>query len=186
MEHREIEVRFLEIDKELLVNKLHELGAEDLREDLLDEKIIYDKEQTWNSSVRKLLRLRTQNGSTILAYKHRTEMTAEGTEEIEFTVSSADKAEALLERLGYEVFRYQQKLRHTFKLGEVIVDIDTWPRIPTYVELEGPSVELLKEAAMNLNLDWEKVEMRDPKTVIEDVYNVPLRNMQWFTFDRFE
>jgi adenylate cyclase class 2 len=182
MGHQEIEVRFLEIDKEALISRLKALGAEDI----LEEKIIYDKELTWNGSVRKMLRLRTQKGKTKLAYKYREGMSAEGTEEIEFEISDADSAEALLERLGYVLFREQQKRRHTFRLGEVIVDIDTWPKIPPYVELEGPSVESLMQAAESLELDWNTVEMRDPKTVIEEVYKVPLRDMRWFTFGRFE
>jgi adenylate cyclase class 2 len=186
MEYREIEVRFLEIDKDALIAKLRELGAEDLGEDLLDEKIIYDKELTWRDGVKKLLRMRTQKGRTMLTYKHRVEMSAEGTEEIEFEVQDTVAAQALLERLGYEMYRAQQKMRHSFHLGEVIVDIDTWPKIPTYVELEGPSVEALQEAAVLLGLDWKYVELRNPRRIIEDDYGIPVGNMRWFTFDKFE
>ncbi|KND52081.1 MAG: hypothetical protein AB202_04080 [Parcubacteria bacterium C7867-007] len=183
MNHQEIEVRFLEIDKEALIKKLRDLGAEDLGEDLLQERIIYDKEHTWTD---KMLRLRTQKGKTILAYKHRVGMTAEGTEEIEFEVSNPSAAELLLSRLGYTAARHQQKLRHSFHLEDVVVDIDTWPRVPTYVELEGPSVVSLEKAAQTLGLDWGNVELRSPKTVIMEVYNIPLDNMEWFTFDKFE
>lgn len=186
MEFKEIEVRFLEIDKDALIAKLRELGAEDLGEDLLDEKIIYDKELTWRDGVRKILRMRTRKGRTMLTYKHRIETSAEGTEEIEFEVQDTVAAEALLERLGYEMYRAQQKLRHSFHLGEVIVDIDTWPRIPTYVELEGPSVEALQEAAALLGLDWKNVELRNPRRIIEDDYGIPVGNMRWFTFDKFD
>jgi adenylate cyclase class 2 len=186
MEYREIEVRFLEIDKDALLAKLRELGAEDLGEDLLDEKIIYDDGLTWRDSPGTFMRLRTRNGKTALSYKHRTAQTVDGTEEIEFEVSDPSAAEALLNRLGYHMYRTQQKKRHTFKLGEVTVDIDTWPRVPTYVELEGFSESALREAAEKLNLDWETVELRNPRKVIEEVYGISVGTMTWFTFDKFE
>lgn len=186
MDYREVEVRFLEIDKDDLVSRLKGLGAEDKGEDLLDEKIIYDKALTWRDEPGTFLRLRTQKGKTQLCYKHRKEQSATGTEEIEFEVPDPVAAEALLGRLGYVMYRAQQKKRHTFVLGDVTVDIDTWPRIPTYVELEGKSEDDLKRAASKLGLDWDRVELRDPRMVIEEVYNVPVGNMTWFTFDRFE
>ena len=186
MEHQEIEVRFLEIDKDALISKLRELGAEDIGEDMLEEVIIYDKELSWQKAVRKMLRIRTRGGKTHLTFKHHHENSATGTEEIEFEISDIGKAEALLERLGYVSVRRQQKLRHTFHLGDVVIDIDTWPKVPTYVELEGTSEESLKEAAQLLSLDWNLVELRNPRDVLEKVYNIHIATMTWFTFDRFE
>ncbi|HEX8946915.1 MAG TPA: class IV adenylate cyclase [Candidatus Paceibacterota bacterium] len=186
MAYQEIEVRFLEIDKDALIARLNALGAEDLGETLLDEQIIYDESLSWIKEGKRALRLRTKDGETTLTYKNHREASADGVEEVEFAVSDAGAAEALLERLGYPAYRHQQKKRHTFQLGEVTIDIDTWPRIPTYVELEGSSVEALQEAARALGFDWEKAELRNPRRVIEEVYNIPVGTLRWFTFDRFE
>jgi adenylate cyclase class 2 len=186
MENQEIEVRFLEIDKKDLIQKLNALGATDLGEDMLEEIIIYDKELTWRDGAKKLLRLRTRKGKTVLTFKEHRDLSSEFADEIEFEVSDIHKAEALLERLGYTAYRQQQKLRHTFHLGEVVVDIDTWPRIPPCVELEGPSVESLKVAAAALDLDWKDVVTDNARVVIENVYKIPVGHMRWFTFDRFE
>ena len=70
-DNKEVEVRFLEIDKEALIEKLRGLGAKDLGEDLLQEVIIYDKEFTWRDGGKSLLRLRTRNDKTELTFKHR-------------------------------------------------------------------------------------------------------------------
>jgi adenylate cyclase, class 2 len=185
MDYKEIEVKFLEVEKNILVKKLRELGAEDLGDDLLEEVILYDKALTWNGSG-KMLRLRTRKGKTFLTYKHHVQVSTDGAEEMEIEVSDQATAQALLERLGYVPYRHQQKKRHTFRLGQVIVDIDTWPRIPTYVELEGRSVEALKDAALQLGFDWEKANTEDARTVIEKVYHIPMRSLRWFTFDHFE
>lgn len=187
MEYQEIEVRFLEVDKEALIERLHSLGAKDLGEQLLEEKIIYEESTEWRTKRGAWLRLRTQSGTTCLSYKNRMgDGDAQVVEEIEFEVGDAGATEALLDRLGYKAYRNQQKMRHTFELGEVTIDIDTWPQIPTYVELEGPNEPTLKEAAAKLELDWSTVERRNPRRVIEEVYGIPVGDMTWFTFDRFE
>jgi adenylate cyclase class 2 len=186
MEYKEVEVRFLEVDKDKLMRRLNEVGAQDKGEKLFDERIIYDKELTWRDGGEQVLRLRTVDGETELAYKKRIEMTADGIEEIEFIVSDVKAAEALLERLGYTGYRYQQKKRHQFELDGVSIDIDTWPQIPTYVELEGLTEEDLKSVAKKLNLDWKDVVMESPRDIIEKKYNIPVGNMKWFTFEKLE
>ena len=42
-----------------------------------------------------------------------------------------------LESLGYVYKSYQEKERITYVLDGYELDIDTWPGIPTYVEIEG-------------------------------------------------
>jgi adenylate cyclase class 2 len=185
MNNQEIEVRFLEIDVEDIKKKLHAIGAQDRGEDLLEEVIAYDKDFTWPDQ-HKMVRLRTRNGKTELTYKHQHTASATGTVEIEFEVSDKEKAEAFLEQLGYPSYRHQEKRRHTFKLDDVVFDIDTWPRVPTYIEIEGPSEEALKEAAAKLDLDWNHVVLDSPRTVLETRYNIPIMDMKWFTFDKFE
>lgn len=44
---KEIETRFLEIDKPALIAQLNKLGATDHGEILLKEIIFYDKDHTW-------------------------------------------------------------------------------------------------------------------------------------------
>jgi len=188
MENREIEVRFLEIDKEKLISRLLELGAKDYGESLLNEVILDKGTDDWNQNAtdNKFVRVREGHGKTYITYKHHQTLAADGTEEIELEINDFNKAVQFLEKVGLKICRHQQKLRHKFSLNGVVVDIDTWPKIPTYVELEGESEESLKEAAAILNLDWDKVVFKDAKKLIEENYNIPIRNIKWFTFDRFE
>lgn len=67
-EHREIEVRFLEIDEAALKARLHELGAEDQGEHLLKEVICYDEALVWRDE-QKFVRLRERDGVCILRTK---------------------------------------------------------------------------------------------------------------------
>ena len=184
--NREIEVRFLEIDQARLKEKLAELKAEDHGEALLDEIIFYDKDLQWRDAKNKFVRLRKSGKNISLSYKYHRLDTVDGTEEIELKVDDMGKAEEFLERIGLAAERHQQKKRHTFVLGGVIIDIDTWPKIPTYVELEGPSEKDLMRVADELGLDWKDAVFDNARKVIEERYHIPVGNMKWFTFGRSE
>ena len=97
-----------------------------------------------------------------------------------------EKAELLFEKVGLKPFRHQQKKRHTFRLDGVTFDIDTWPRIPAYIELEGESEQALKDAAHQAGLDWKDADFHNASWIIENKYNIPVRQLKWFTFDRYE
>ncbi|MFA6050489.1 MAG: CYTH domain-containing protein [Candidatus Paceibacterota bacterium] len=185
MENREIECRFLEIDKEALIQKLRELGAEDKGEVMLEETIVYDKDLNWKKE-HKLIKIRKSGDNITLTFKHRESDAIDGTKEIEFGIDNYKKAEQFFDAIGLVPYRKQQKLRHTFILDDVTLDIDTWPRIPTYVEFEAMSEEAIKKAVEKVGLDWGNHITSPPATVIESVYNIPVRQMRHFTFDRFE
>jgi adenylate cyclase class 2 len=181
----EIEVRFLEINKTRLVEQLTALGAIDKGEVLLSEIIFYDAAGAWHKEGR-YTRLRSVGDKTTLTYKQNKEQTINSAKEIEFDISDKQQAQLLLETLGLKAMRHQEKRRHTLILDSVTVDIDTWPNIPTYVELEGPSEDALKQIAKKLNLDWSTAVFDDARAVIQNRYNIPVGTLAWFTFDRCE
>ena len=182
---QEIECRFLEIDKDVLVKKLLELGAHDKGESMLEETIIYDPECNWRNENR-FIRLRKVGDKTKLTYKEHREQAVDGAYEIEFGIEDYKKAELFFEKIGFKPYRHQQKKRHTLELSGVTFDIDTWPRIPTYVELEGESEQALKDAARAVGFDWKDVVLNDPAWIIENKCNIPVRKLRWFTFDKYE
>ncbi len=185
MTNQEIECRFLEIDKNALIKKLLELGAHDEGEMMLEETIIYDNDLKWRKENR-FVRLRKMGDTIKLSYKEHREHVVGGSFEIELGIDDYKKAELLFQKIGLNPYRHQQKKRHSFKLDGVTFDIDTWPRIPTYVELEGESEDALKKAARVIGYDWKDAVFHNAAWVIENKYNIPVRELKWFTFDRFE
>jgi len=181
---KETEVRFLEINKNELITSALQLGAEDFGEQVLEEVIF-----NWNTSGvrdRRFIRIRKKGDEVTMTYKEHALNPEDGAEEIDVKIDDLERGVEFLEKLGYPPFRRQQKKRHALRLEKVFLDIDTWPKIPTYVELEGPTMESLQDAAVKLNLDWSKVVYQDARAVIENVYHIPVGDMKWFTFDKFE
>lgn len=186
----EIEVKFLEINEAALKAKLAELGAEDLGEDLLKEIIFYDKDLVWvkeRKTRQRFVRLRQTHGQTYLTYKSRMD---DGTEdyatELETTVGDMDKAKQILEAIGLVVARHQEKKRHTYKIDGVTVDIDTWPQIPTYVELEGSDEQAIKDLTTKLGFDWSQGVFDTAAGVIEKTYGIVVQELKYFTFNKIE
>lgn len=58
-------------------------------------------------------------------------------QETEIEVSSFEETNELLEKLGFSHRSYQEKRREKYILNEHEIDIDTWPKLPTYFEIEG-------------------------------------------------
>jgi adenylate cyclase class 2 len=184
-ENREIEAKFLEIQVLEFKKKLTEVGATDKGEKLLQETIFYDTDLSWLKE-HMFVRIRADGDTITVTYKHSKEKSVDGTEEIEIQVDDANQAHLLLERFGLVAYRKQQKKRHSFLLDNVKVDIDTWPKIPTYVELEGDSEADLKKVAAKLGLDWNNAVFESARHVIEERYHIPVGTYHYFTFSRVE
>lgn len=132
----EFEIRVLEINDEEIIEKLEKLGATKIGE--YDQKrYVYDLIPKNNG---KWIRLRTNGEKTTLAYKDVISDIIDGTKEIKFEVRDFDEAKEFMERIGIKHRSYQENKRIQYYLFDgVEIDIDTWPMIPTYLEIEGKS-----------------------------------------------
>lgn len=161
---KEIETRFLDINKKEIVKKLISLGAIDNGEEKLEEIIFYDKNMKWKGK-NKFVRIRKTKNKIKLTYKNNQKQTIDSAKEIEFEVSDIDKCLEFLNKIGLKIIRRLEKYRHSFKLDNAMIDIDTWPKIPPYIEIEGPSIASVKNICEKLNLDWNKRFDKDTRAV---------------------
>jgi adenylate cyclase class 2 len=79
-----------------------------------------------------------------------------GMKEVEIVVSDFNLADKLLIELGFIEKFYEENKRERYVLDNIEIDIDGWPMIPSYVELEGNSWESLEKLANKLNLNWSE------------------------------
>ena len=181
---KEIETRFLDIDKDNLIKKIIALGGIDKGEEKLEERIFHDQENSWKGKG-KFVRLRKTKGKIKLTYKSNQKQTVDSAQEIELEVSDFDKCSELFQNIRLKTIRQIEKYRHTFELGDVVIDIDTWPKIPVYAEIEGVSVESLKNICGKLGLDWGKRFDGDAREVFR-YYGHNMDNLSIITFSKFK
>lgn len=173
----EYEVRILEINLEDTINKLEKLGAT-LIGKYEQKRYVYDLVPAEKG---KWIRLRTNGEKATLTYKDVVSDKIDGTKELEFEVSDFEKTNEFLERIGFYNKGYQENNRIQYELDGVEIDIDTWPLIPTYMEIEGKSEEDVLNMINKLNMNKEKITSLDVQNVYKQ-YGIELEEIKELKF----
>lgn len=184
----EIEAKILDIDVAALEKKLANVGAAKVG-DFLYRNRNFDF-PGWPLKTRHAwVRLRTDGTKTTLAYKQRlgasdTPGNDQGMEEVEFDVGSFDAVDAFLRKIGMVEKFTQEKKRTSWKRGDMTFDIDTWPRIPPLLEVEGPSWDAVEHAIRELGYDPAQKKICSA-TQVYRIYGIEDHDYIRITFDEF-
>lgn len=177
--HTEFEVRILDIDKEKIIERLEELNAKKVAEFDYKRRVYNFNPPTDN----KWIRLRTDGKKTTLTIKKIESFSIDGTKEMEIEVSDFEETNKMLEEMGYKSHTYQENKRIRYILNDVELDIDSWPYIPTYLEIEGKSEEAVKKMVELLKVNKEKVTSLDVQSVFKEFYNIDISDVPVVKFD---
>ena len=154
--HTEIEAKFLDIDADLLREKPKSLKARLVNDERTMKRKIFDFEDGRLQKISAWVRVRDEGNKVTLSYKQLIDRSLQGTKEVNVTVTDFEDTCNFLESIGMKQKSYQVTKRESWLLDDVEIEIDTWPWIPQYVELEGKSEEKVKSIASKLRLDWQK------------------------------
>lgn len=168
----EIEAKFLNIDRDTLRIALQKNDAVLVHTERLMRRKNFDYTDSRLEKIGGWIRVRDEGDKTTLAYKQLTDRTLEGTKEISVVVDGFDKICDFLLAIGMDNKSYQETKRERWELDGIEVTIDTWPWIPTFVEIEGVSEAKLKGVAEKLGLDWGKAMHGSVETAYQSCYNV--------------
>ncbi|MDT3400357.1 class IV adenylate cyclase [Streptomyces sp. B1866] len=153
MKH-EYEAKFLSADVAGLQAKLTALGAVQAFPRTLLTRKIFENDALDSGA---WVRLRDEGTRSTLTLKQVTDSTTiDGTTEVETEVTDLHAMAEILRGLGMREVRYQENYREEWRLGEVAFDFDTWPDLPTFVEIEGPDEASVRQAADLLRLDYSE------------------------------
>jgi len=181
----EIEVKFLDIDVAEVQQKLKILGAMKKYDRVFRDRIFdfpgwpLDADSSW-------LRLRDKGDKITLSFKRRfgiSEAGDAGMEETEIVVDDFERTSTLLLKLGMEIKFDEEKRRVHFELEEMEVDIDTWPLIPSYLEIEAKNWKQVREMADKLGLVWSERKQCAAMQVFEK-YGVREKDYRILAFDK--
>ncbi|MFE2868784.1 class IV adenylate cyclase [Embleya sp. NPDC059259] len=165
MKH-EYEAKFLAVDVADVRARLIELGAvRAFPRTLLTRKIFEHDTLTGG----RWLRLRSEGIRSTLTLKQVTDATTiDGTTEIETGVTDLPAMAEILRSLGLREVRYQENYREEWVLGGVTFDLDTWPGLPTFLEIEGPDAPSVRQAAALLELDYTTARFGS----VDEIYRI--------------
>ena len=141
---KEIEVKILNIDKDKIVKQLIALGGIKTFDGQIKARF-YSNEQGKRLRLRQMKTLHPKSFSYVLNYKDRGN--AEGmmvNEEHEVAVSDYIGMVAILESIGFKQYKTSEKTRISYKIDDIVFDIDTYDGIPSLLEVESSSQTSVK------------------------------------------
>ena len=162
----EIEAVFLDINKDELRKRLEEFGAELVQPERLMRRTAFDLGR------HEFARVRNEGDKVTMTYKCFTDNTITGAKEINLVVDDYEKAVLFLKSCGIKAKSFQENMRETWSLDGVEVDIDTWPWLPTYVEVEGPTVEATTKISEKLGFNIDDAVFGSVDDIYAKYYDV--------------
>lgn len=150
--HTEFEAKWTDINPEDFRALLKSAGAKLIQPETLMRRKNYDEPTPFAVYGHGWIRVRDEGDKVTLTYKKMKDRSATGMIDITVTVSDFDKTCAMLEEMTLICKSYQETKRETWKLGDAEITIDTWPWIPTFVEIEAPDESALWSTAETLGL----------------------------------
>ncbi len=177
----EIETKVLDINPDAIKEKLLSIGAEKIQEtklivDWYRIKGVKEGEDPW------FLRIRSNSeGVHEVTWKAKSDIigTARKHKEINFVISEPEKLSDLFEELGLEKYAHQEKQRTSFIYQNWQFDIDQYPHMPAYLEIEGTSEESVNEAINLLGLENNRTWAKGERILIQDIYRLDWYSMSF-------
>ena len=177
----EIETKILDIDQASVEKSLIALSARQTQKtrlvvDWYRIRGIQEGEDPW------FLRIRSNSeGIHEVTWKAKSDILgiARKHKEINFLVTEPERLSDLFEELGLEKYAHQEKDRSSFSLKNWRFDIDQYPGMPPYLEIEGQSEEHIKEAIQLLQLENNPTWAEGERKLIQDTYNLDWYKMSF-------
>lgn len=168
MQH-EYEAKFLNIEEDKVKSLLKKLGAKLIKPKQLLRRAIFENDITGSSH--SWVRLRDEGDKTTLTLKQVADASSiHGTREIELRVDGFEKTSQFLEGIGLIKKRYQENYREEWQLGDIIFDLDTWPDMPPFLEIEGPDEATIKDIVRKLGLDYSQAKFGSIDSIYLEEY----------------
>lgn len=171
---KEIEAKFLQIDVNVIRQKLKDAGAVKKSPMKLMRRVMIKTNQMRLDN--SFLRVRDEGNKVTMTYKRFDNQSVDGCEEIEMVIDNFEKAIELLKAAGLTPVTYQESKREIWQLREAEIVIDEWPWVKEYLEIESSSKAKVKSAAKQLGLNWKDAVFGSVMRAYEAEYPIVLES----------
>ncbi len=169
-EYKEHEIKVLDVDIEQLVKKLEKIGAKKVYDDERTIIALDTPERMFLNKHDKLIRV-TDEGS-IKVTMHVNQSKPEIKEGIKFKTSRLKETMDFFHQLGLDPISKVKAKRISYELGKIDFDIDKFPAIPAFLEID---IEFIKEEGYELEQLLKELGLENNKVVVmgtEDIHNL--------------
>lgn len=168
----EIEAKWLRIDIDDMRQKLIQAGAKLIQQERLMSRRTYDYPDLRLNKVSAWVRIRDEGDKITMSYKQLQERTLTGTKESNLGIDNMDEAHIFLTSLGLKVKSAQDTKRESWTLNNCEVELDTWPWIPSFLEIEGPNISAVEETATLLGFTMSDALYGGVEPAYQDIFDI--------------
>jgi adenylate cyclase class 2 len=168
----EIEAKWLEIDHNEFRSRLKKLGAKQTRPlTQMVRTVFYDAERKM-TKIGARVRVRDEGDRITMSYKRTDDATLTGTKEVELVVDDYERAIDFLKQIGMVQKSVEETKRESWELDGAEIDLDEWPWLPPFVEIEAADEKLLVDVVEKLGLDMKNSVSGSVNDIYELYYDV--------------
>jgi len=178
---QEIETKVLEVEVKDIAKKIEDLGGLKIQDVLLKVDWFSLPENPFNKQP-WYLRIRSYStGKVEVTWKgpHKIVGNSHQNQEINLTIEDHEKMKTLFESIGMVAYAHQEKKRVSWKLDSVQFDLDTYPNMPAYLEIEASSEEEINNIIKKLSLEASETWNDGERTLIESKYGLNWSEMRF-------
>lgn len=175
----EFEAKILDIDPAKIALLITDAGGTCTSGTRLMRRYVYD---TVPAVPGRWVRLRDTGDEITLCVKQINSDAVDGTHETEVTVDDFEEAAALLQLTGLTPRSYQENRRTSYTLGAARLEVDEWPRIPPYLEIEADDEAQVWTAATALGIDHAQLTSINT-TKVYSLYGIDLNSIADLRFE---
>ena len=168
----EIEAKFLDVDHRAIRAKLKELGAVCEHPMRMMKRKVFDYPDMRLEKIGGWVRVRDEGDKITMSYKQLNDRTLHGTKEVNLVIDNFDAACQFLESIGLEQNSFQETKRESWTLDGAQIELDEWPWVKSFVEIEAESELALKKILNKLSIDITGAVHGSVEIVYQAEYNV--------------
>jgi adenylate cyclase class 2 len=157
----EYEAKVLDVSPDLIAARIVAEGGKHVTDRFM-RRYVYDVAPGDPS---RWIRLRDSGTETTLCVKQIVSSEIDGVREVEVEVSDFDSTNILLTLMGFVAKAYQENRRSSWTLGSVRLEIDSWPLIPPYLEIEADSTNEVHATAARLGFSIDELTAENTTAV---------------------
>ncbi len=169
-EYKEHEIKVLDVDIVKLVENLEKLGAKKVYDDTRTIIALDTEDKMFLNQKDKLIRI-TDEGS-IKVTMHVNQSKPEIKEGIKFKTSRLKETMDFFHEMGLNPISKVKANRISYELGKIDFDIDKFPSIPPFLEID---IEFLNDEGYTLESLLKVLELEDNQIVVmgtEDIHKL--------------
>lgn len=151
----EYEATFPNINKEQIRQKLKQVGANLIKPEFLQKRVVFDFPKG-HEIKGGWLRVRDESDRIVVTLKLIDGDKIEDVKEINLKVDDYDNAIELFDMLGCERKAFQESRREIWKLEGAEICLDEWPFLEPFVEVEAKSEEVVKLVSERLGFNYSE------------------------------